>query len=373
MKAVIKTTLFQVLVLITVVLSGQAHAAFDWWGFGAKPKSAPPQKVEKIWILKTEFNGELATRLAVADQFPDAEVILVQGPAEKVALKVDQFLHRQFDKNTLSKSEWPDLIIHSFAQANEVEFLLDIKKHSGGKTFLVNFDDPGSLRDQFDLVVMPRHLNAAFAGTNVLRPIGLPTRLTPERLREAKLNWAQILGVYPGPIVSVFVGGQTKAAVFPAEQGAELGQKVAQLTRQIGGSVLVANSRRTPEPTTVAMINELTRLPVYFKDWKDVQGENENPYTAMFAYADFIVITGDSLSMLSDAVSTGKPVFVYAPNQIVEDRHRRLIVNLYQSGRIQILNDKFEAYDYQPLNVGSMIRDEITSRLCDRVLNTKRR
>ena len=39
-------------------------------------------------------------------------------------------------------------------------------------------------------------------------------------------------------------------------------------------------------------------------------GAGKNPYFAMLGWADAILVTADSVSMLSDACTTGKPVYL---------------------------------------------------------------
>ncbi|MBI3801316.1 MAG: mitochondrial fission ELM1 family protein, partial [Deltaproteobacteria bacterium] len=40
-------------------------------------------------------------------------------------------------------------------------------------------------------------------------------------------------------------------------------------------------------------------------------GQQDNPYLAYLALADVIVVTGESESMLAEAATTGKPVYIY--------------------------------------------------------------
>ena len=65
-------------------------------------------------------------------------------------------------------------------------------------------------------------------------------------------------------------------------------------------------SRRTGEANAAILKAALAGLPAQLWD-----GTGANPYLGYLALADAIVVTSDSVSMASEAVSTGKPVYVF--------------------------------------------------------------
>ena len=74
-----------------------------------------------------------------------------------------------------------------------------------------------------------------------------------------------------------------------------------------GGSLLVSTSARTPADVIEAF--EGSSAPHRLYRWR--QGDPDNPYLGYLALADRIVVTSDSMSMLVEAMATGKPVFVF--------------------------------------------------------------
>jgi mitochondrial fission protein ELM1 len=67
----------------------------------------------------------------------------------------------------------------------------------------------------------------------------------------------------------------------------------------------ITPSRRTA-PEVVAVLREvLAPLGAWIWD-----GAGENPYFGMLALADAIIVTADSVSMVSEAVATAAPVFL---------------------------------------------------------------
>ncbi|KAJ0655940.1 putative mitochondrial fission protein ELM1 [Helianthus annuus] len=72
------------------------------------------------------------------------------------------------------------------------------------------------------------------------------------------------------------------------------------------GSVRISFSRRTPDKVANFVRKELGDHPkIYVYD-----GEEPNPHMGHLAWADAFIVTADSISMLSEACSTGKPVYV---------------------------------------------------------------
>ncbi|HAF93670.1 MAG TPA: hypothetical protein DCG67_18190, partial [Pseudomonas sp.] len=74
-----------------------------------------------------------------------------------------------------------------------------------------------------------------------------------------------------------------------------------------GGSLLVSTSPRTPAAASQALLAAV-ETPVF--SYRFGSGD-ENPYRALLALADAFVVTGESVSMLTEACMTGRPVAVF--------------------------------------------------------------
>lgn len=320
-------------------------------------QSAP---VKKIWIFEEDtFLGDFNTRLAIAEAFSDAEVKVLKRITEP---DVESFLQSRFGKSTLTIQDWPDLVVHSIAKESEIDILLELKKRSKNKIFLTVVDDPGKRRAEIDLIVNPRHMPSILTGTgNVIRPLGLPSRVTPEILHAQHQLFGSRLSHYPGPVVVLLLGGQTKSALFTVADAKALGENVRKAVKSVGGSLFVTNSRRTPQRSFEALLDELTGFPIYLHD-VNATDSDINPYIALLSYADHIIVTGDSSSMMSDALSTGRPVYTFAPGSTVEDRHRRFILDMVDAGKVEFLKGTLDGYDQAPLTVQQDIRKVIEAR-----------
>lgn len=197
---------------------------------------------------------------------------------------------------------WPDMIIAcgntSVAPARAA------KRASGGKIFWVQVQDPRHGRREADLVVAPSH--DPIAGDNVFQTLGAVHRVTPERLEEGAKRFGPALAGLKRPLVAVLIGGDNRVYRLSPARLAELAEQLAGLQRD-GAGLAITLSRRSAAGAGAALRARLGSEGVYLWD-----GSGDNPYFGLLALADAIVVTADSVSMVSEAASTGKPVFIAA-------------------------------------------------------------
>ena len=182
----------------------------------------------------------------------------------------------------------------------------------------------------FDLVVLPGHDGCKSVRPNIMRTTGAPHRITPERLAAEKEKWAGVFKNLPAPRIALIVGGATKDKPFTAEMAKDLAARSVALSQALGGgSFLVTTSRRTGEQQE-KIIRDALPDPKFFYGWGNK--EIENPYFGFLALADHIIVTGDSVSMCSEACAAGVPVYIYAPPGTVGKKHALLHRELYEKG-----------------------------------------
>jgi mitochondrial fission protein ELM1 len=119
----------------------------------------------------------------------------------------------------------------------------------------------------------------------------------------------------------------------------------------------VTPSRRTDPAVVRALAETLRPLGAYV--W-DMQGEN--PYFGLLALANAIVVTGDSVSMMSEAVATSAPVLVAA----LPGRSRRIGLftrSLFDDGRARPFQGRLETWPVEPLNDTPEAAAEMCRRL----------
>lgn len=220
----------------------------------------------------------------------------------------------------------PSLIISAGRKAAFVA--RHFKTHRYPAARIVQIMDPQWQRAAFDLLAIPAHDDTGYQGLNLLRTDGNPHRVTSASLQTAKTEFAEILAGLPPKKIALLLGGPTANGKGLTEiMGMELLRAVnaAAMTWQAG--VMVATSRRTPD-SLVAKIAPYIAAPKMVYNWR--QG-GKNPYLGYLAHADAIIVTGDSTAMISEACATGKPVFIHAPDGMVQGKQARFIEALLRN------------------------------------------
>jgi uncharacterized protein len=210
----------------------------------------------------------------------------------------DQMLKRNSDP---LDPPWPDLWI-GCGRAS-LAHGLRMHKRSNGKTMVVQLQDPKTSLKPFDLVIAPEHDQVR--GDNVLPIIGSTNRVTPEKLAAEHDLWRERLAGFKGLFVTVLIGGASKTHALSEERAGILGQQIKAAIRGIRGTLLLTFSRRTPEAARIALKSALKDMPGIIYD-----GEGDNPYFAFLAAADHILVTEDSVNMVTEAAATGKPIYI---------------------------------------------------------------
>lgn len=235
---------------------------------------------------------------------------------------------------------WPDVVVS--AGRRLAPAALYIKRHHP-QTLVVHMMSPGMAPREFDLLALPSH-DRVINRPNVIRTIGAPHHVTPEKLASATSAHESMFAPYPGFRIGMLVGGHTSRGRMREE---DMRRLLEHLQRIAGlASLLVTTSRRTPEFAVSMIESALQNRPHYLYRYGKTPGEN--PYLGILGSADLLVVTGESISMCSEACSTGKPVYVFTPARTLSEKHRRFLAMLFEQGFARPL----EEYDpsWHPTN-----------------------
>lgn len=260
----------------------------------------------------------------------------------------------------LCSEEFPDILITAGRRAAPLARY--IRKISGKKTRLVQIMYPGkSCLKDFMLVAIPKHDKIKIKGNNMISVIGAPHRITRDRLREEASKWLDKFQNFPRPFTALIVGGSTKNRQFTTAMAKDLAWKVNELINGNRGTVLITTSRRTGKQQEEILLKSILD-PRYIYRWGD---KEENPYFGFLSLSDRIIVTGDSVSMCSEACATPVPVYIYDNPDLLTKKHKRFIEELYKGGYADPLIGK-AAEDEAPhltLNSAENIAKEIRKRL----------
>ena len=249
---------------------------------------------------------------------------------------------------------WPRLLLTCGRQSAPLS--IAIRGLSEGRTFTVHIQNPKTAFKHFDLVAVPRH--DGVSGANVVLTLGAPHRVTRDKL--ANPLAAPLLRRHsdlPRPWLAVLLGGKSKAFRFTEARAGALAARLRQLAEDAGGSLLLTPSRRTPAGVIDILRQALAGLPQVFWD-----GRGDNPYFAFLGAADYLIVTGDSVNMVTEAAGTGKPVYVFQLEGR-SARFDRFHAGMQRHGAARPLGEALEQWAYEPVNDTEKIAAKIRQAL----------
>lgn len=332
------------------------------------PLAAPPRP--PLWVLTDDVVGHANQSIGVAEALgvpfdtrslryrPLAILPGTLGPRSVVGLD-------GASRNSLMPP-WPDLVIATGRRLGAVARWLKRRARADGQRMrIVQIMDPVQGRDEFDLIAAPRH-DASVQRANLIETTGAPNRVTRARLAEEGERWRNRLADLPPPRIALLIGGATRRRGFAPALAAELGALASGLAQAHGGSLMITTSRRTGDGAADALMGAVT-VPSYVHRWGAAGAEAGNPYFGFLGLCDAAIVTGESVSMCSEACATGKPVYIYAPSAIIKPAFARLHGELYKLGMARPLEQgiagDFTQMRYVPLSAAAQVAAEIRRRL----------
>ncbi len=293
----------------------------------------------------------------------------VEGLAKALNL---EFIHEKIELNNFWKLIPPKLTpIKKFVFKNKINDDFNIviscgrksvipsiylKKKLKNKIMNIHIQDPKVSLRNFDFVVVPEH--DGLKGKNVLISKG-----AIHYLREDELNKnSNYLKPYikKEKIVSLIVGGPNKYYEFNDKIINEIFFKIKNNFIDKGFQLIFIPSMRTPKKIINLAKN-------YFDQDQIIVDEiDKKAYLSSLNLSDYIVVTCDSTSMISEASMTGKPIYVAQMPAAKKNVRFKKFFGLFKSlNIIRDLDNSLEEWNYEKLNETDKISSYIKNQIKD--------
>ena len=231
---------------------------------------------------------------------------------------------------------------------------LALKKKYKDRVFNIHIQDPKVPITKFDLIVCPEHDN--LQGENVIKTVGAVHYLTNSEIQKNR----DYIDVEKGKkkIVSFILGGPNKYYDFSDEQINFIFNKIKVVFTPQKYRIIVIPSYRTPERIIKKAFNTFSDNHIVFKE------VDKKAYLSALSLADYIVVSCDSTSMISEAAITGKPIYVA---QMKSQGNNYRFENFYSQFKklniIRDLEDSVDLWSYNKLDevnrISSVIKEKI--------------
>lgn len=220
---------------------------------------------------------------------------------------------------------------------------------------VVQVQHPRMRLDRFDLVLAARH--DEISGPNVIVTRTALHRATRARLDAAATLWAPRLAHLPRPLVGVLIGGSNGRFRLGSAVAARLAGTLAAMARSDAVGIALTPSRRTG-PRALATLRAAVE-PAGGYVW---DGAGDNPYFGLLGLSDALIVTLDSVSMISEAVATQVPVML-APLPGWSRRNRLFVAGLEQLGRVRMFAGRLQSWPVEPVDDTAWAAAEMCRRL----------
>lgn len=261
--------------------------------------------LQECWVVTNGAAGNERQALALAECLPWPIRTLVAEPQAPWAWCAPRCLPGArlawpAAAQRMLAPPWPHMVIGCGRSA--ALFTRLVRRQSRGACRSVQILDPRIDPRHWDIVIAPRH--DGLTGANVLNPLGSLHPVDDHWLADAREAWVHLQAL-PAPRLGVLLGGPRHGRALDATYAEALAKAILARHRRDGGSVLLLASRRTPTAWFEHLRQALEDLPGLH--WGSA-ADGPNPYPGVLGWADRLLVTPDSVNMLSEACATGCPV-----------------------------------------------------------------
>ena len=229
-----------------------------------------------------------------------------------------------------------------------------LKKKYGNKIVNIHIQDPKVSLKNFDFIVVPEHDN--LVGENVLQSKGAIHYLQENELEKSK-NYLKS-EIKKEKLVTLIMGGPNKYYDYNDEDIDKIFKKIKENFINNGYQLVFIPSMRTPQ----IIIDKAKNY--YNENQIIITSIDKNAYLSSLKLSDHIVVTCDSISMISEAAITGKPIYVaHMPNKKKNERFKKFFDLFKSLNIIRDLEDSVEYWSYKKLDETNRISRYIKDKL----------
>lgn len=323
---------------------------------------------DEIWILSDDRPGTssqaigLAERIGFEYRVINLKYNFLASIPNFLFSKSLLRLNKESKSEILSSDYLPRVVISAGRRSATIG--LFIKKISHSKTDLIQIMNPNLNFKKFDLVILPKHDEIDEKKfKNLVTTIGSLTKIDEKIIANEVEKFHSWFANISKKKIALIIGGSSKKTVFDEESAKKLAEISSKISNNMDATLLILTSRRSDEKIIEAIKSNLN-CDFKFFDWRIIK--EDNPYLAILGYSDFFIVSGDSVSMISECCSTGKPVYIFDSNKISTEKHRRFHENLLSNNFAKKLEDDQETLENflpkkleETKRVASIIRQNI--------------
>ena len=230
-----------------------------------------------------------------------------------------------------------------------------LKQNSDKKVINIHIQDPKVNLDNFNYVIAPEH--DGLNGANVFSTKGAIHYLTKEDINN-HTNYLKDRLETGKEYFLLILGGPTKHYDYSDENVLNIFSIFNNLVDKNNLQGVIVPSMRTPKNIIELAKNRLGKKSLV------IDTIDKKAYLSALSLAKYIAVTCDSISMISEAALTGKPIYVAdIPAKKNDFRIKKFHKLFNQLNIVKKLDNKLEIWHYENLDETSRIAKQIKKEL----------
>ncbi len=310
-----------------------------------KARKIEEEAIVDIQIREVRFKNRLTRALL------DLSSVFV-GPRCQGCLRCLKFCLKKesFDK---IKNTYADIVVSCGASTVATNAFL--KYENNAKSVVIMRPGLGRMK-KFNIVILPRH-------DKEVKPNVLVTESAPNRIRKS-VSQTTNRGI------GLLIGGDAKNFTLKKQTVEKLIDGVLKIAEEMDLEVSLSTSRRTSKEIDSFLKNRLTKTKrcklLVIANEKNIEGI----VPKIFSLSEVVIVSPESISMISEAATSGKHVVVFTQSKVnPQNKYEKAIRNLEEKGYIKtslpedIYNSIERVLKEQPPVKRLEDRDKVTERL----------
>ena len=231
-----------------------------------------------------------------------------------------------------------------------------LKKISKKKIYNIHIQDPKVNFNFFDLIVAPEH--DGISSSNIINTKGAIHYLTDNEIKDNSNYLKSFIKNDERKIFAFIMGGPNKYYEYSTKNMKRIFSTLYNLNKKQNFQLVIIPSMRTPK-------NTIQYAKEFFGETHTViENIDKKAYLSALALAEYIIVTCDSSSMISEAALTGKPIYIANILPKKNDRRFQKFRNLFRELNItRNLGEPFESWSYEKLDETNRVAKIIKERI----------
>lgn len=294
-----------------------------------KARSTQGYKLDdtKIIIVDVKFNNKFSrTLLSVCSAFATWRC---HG-----CMRCMKFCLEKTSYENLMKS-YSELIISCGSSLAGVNIFMS--KENNAKNIVIMKPDIAVASKKFDLLIIPKHDNPPKA-KNVVETRTSPNLIDEEMLKKDGESLRKRIQIRDGNAIGLLIGGDNPEFGLTVDIINSIIDNLSKFCALFNMDLLVTTSRRTPQKIEGILKNRLKNIPQCKLLVIANEANIDEAVGGILSLSKVVIVSGESISMVSEAISSGKKVIVFPLEKKKEakQKHELALEDLKKEGYITI-------------------------------------